>query len=107
MIKKIFFTLFVVALTLPAAAQHGFKTFAIDNFVSLSLPGEAVKHDTLLSNTPAVQYYAAEGTTNFIAQKLSLKEGNYALGSLPYNEEKLEEIYKEIAVGFLKTAGKS
>jgi len=105
--KKLFLVLFFTAFATGMAAQDGITRFDVDGFVSVVFPGEVVKLDTLVHGTPLLMYHSNHGSGGFIVQKLPLDKGEYALGSLPYDEESLDTMYKEIASGFIKTAVKT
>ncbi|RYD96000.1 MAG: hypothetical protein EOP54_14730, partial [Sphingobacteriales bacterium] len=104
--RKIYFALLFTAFAACMSAQEGFNTFAVDSFVQVTFPGNVIKRDTIISNTPILSYSAFEGSSSFIIQKLPIDKGNYAVGALPYDEEGLNNLYKAIAKGFFKKADK-
>jgi hypothetical protein len=80
------------------------KPLNVDKYVSVNLPGEVVKFDTLVNNLPVIQLYSNVNNTVYSVSKFKINKEKDFKG-LPYDEESLYEVYNGAIKGVLEGMG--
>lgn len=68
--KKLLFLFLIVIASHNLWSQ---QTYELDSIVSVSIPGEAIKMDTLKNNKIILQFHSIIENSEFVAQKNTLK----------------------------------
>ena len=79
----------------------------LDEFVSINIPGEVTKLDTIIENVRLLQYYSQNNTETYFIQKIQLGSEENDLNNLPYDLNSLRKSYIDIFDGQMKSMGES
>jgi hypothetical protein len=79
----------------------------LDGLVSINIPGEVVKLDTIIKNIRLLQYYSQNNTETYFIQKVQLGSKENELNNLPYDLNSLRKSYKDILDGQMKSMRES
>lgn len=79
----------------------------IDQFVSVNIPGNLIKVDTLINNTPFLQYYSTNGLESYLIQRIQMDSKESKLNNLPSDLISLKKMYQEFTKGQIESMNRA
>lgn len=101
--KKLLLVIILIFLISNQLTSQNQKwlTYDLDSIISIEMPYEVYKLDTIASGIKMYQLYSHSEHSTFLVQKMPLEEEkqNDALSKLPYDEISLKNYYNDIIKG--------
>jgi len=83
-----------------------FSQIRIDEYISVKIPGNIQKMDTVIKNVTALSYYSNSKTESFLATRIKIISKNQDLPNLPENISSLRRNYHEMMIGQVNSMNK-
>lgn len=99
--KKLLFLFLIIIASHNLWSQ---QTYELDSIVSVSIPGETIKIDTLKNNKITLQFRSVIENSKFVAQKEMFENDSINIyeSNLPSDLKNLETTYKTLAAAYSK-----
>src|SRR4030065_267165 len=84
-------------------SQH---IYEIDSIISVSIPGDYVKIDSLQNNKIIIKFHSKIGNSEFLAQKELFENDSIDLydSNLPHDVKSLKKYYESLAKKYVKNS---
>jgi hypothetical protein len=99
-IMKYSFKLIILTLFLNYSVQGQTK---VDECISINIPGDVIKLDTIVKKISLLQYYSKNETEAYMIQRLEIDSKESELNSLPSDLKSLRKTYHEILRGQIRS----
>ena len=101
--KKILLLFIIVILSNNLWSQN---IYEIDSIISVNIPGEDIKIDSLKNNKIIIQFHSKVGNSEFIAQKELFESDSISIydSNLPYDLKSLEKYYESLTKTYVKNS---
>ncbi|WP_298364273.1 hypothetical protein [uncultured Lutibacter sp.] len=101
--RKLLFLLIIVSSLNNLWSQNNYK---IDSIVSVSIPGDAIKIDSISNNKTIIQFQSKVENSEFIVKKEFAENDSISIykSNLPYDLKSLETYYKSLTKTYLQNS---
>lgn len=95
--KKVLILCLTILLSLNVIGQT-----KVDEFVSINIPGNVIKLDTIVQNYTVLNYYSKNDTEAYFVQRVEIDSKESELNSLPFDLKTLRKTYRDILRGQMR-----
>lgn len=101
--KKTFLLCLILISSINLWSQH---IYEIDSIISVSIPGDDVKIDSLQNNKIIIKFHSKTGNSEFLAQKELFENDTIDLydSNLPHDVKSLKKYYESLAKKYVKNS---